>query len=621
MNIGPTIFQRGGIDAPGYEEALAHKLAPGTWKKVLAFGRAYRGRLALCLTLVLFDAMLNVVGPLIYRHLINNGILAYNSKVVLKFAWLLVGTAFLGACNAFALRGATMWLGQMILYDLRVKVFDHIQRMPIVFFTRTRTGTLVTRLNADISGVRDAFTDFITTTVGNGVTILFVLVTMFALSWQITLIIVALIPLSLVPARYIGRRVQKLTRESYDCAAAMNSFMIERFNVAGALVSKIFGDPGEERAHFEKNVGRVRDIGFKVSTYTRFYFISLGLAFSLGTAAVYGWGGEMVVRHLLDFGTLTALTAYLFKISGPLTGLSNIQVSVMTALISFERIFSVLDLKPTIVEKADAMAIPAGPARITFDHVFFRYPSAEEVSLASLESIALPMEHPDKDVLQDISFVAAPGDLVALVGRSGAGKTSLGQLLARLYDVRAGSICINGVDLRDATLDSIRHTVGMVMQDAHLFHDTIRANLLYAKPSATEEEMMEALHAAQILPLIQSLSAGLDTVVGDRGYRMSGGEKQRIAIARLLLKGPAVVVLDEATAHLDSASEQAFQKAFHFAREHRTSIVIAHRLSTIRSADQILVIDQGRIVERGRHEDLLQANKLYAELYRTQFAQ
>jgi ATP-binding cassette subfamily B protein len=590
-------------------------------RKVIAFGRAYRGRLALCLALVLFDAMLSVVGPLIYRQLINNGILAYNSRVVLKFAWLMVGLAVLAACNGFALRGATNWLGQKILYDLRVKVFDHIQRMPIAFFTRTRTGTLVTRLNADIAGVRDAFTDFITTTVGSGVTILLVLVTMFALSWQITLIIVALIPLSLVPARYIGRRVQKLTRENYECAAAMNSFMIERFNVAGALVSKIFGDPGDERARFEKNAGRVRDIGFRVSTYTRFYFITLGLAFSLGTAAVYGWGGQMVVRHLLDFGTLTALTAYLFRISGPLNGLSNIQVSTMTALISFERIFAILDLKPMIVEKTGALAIPAGPARITFDHVFFRYPSAEEVSLASLESIALPMEHPDKDVLQDISFVAAPGELIALVGPSGAGKTSLGQLVARLYDVRAGSICINGVDLRDATLDSIRRTVGMVMQDAHLFHNTIRANLLFAQPSATEEEMMEALHAAQILPLVQSLSAGLDTVVGDRGYRMSGGEKQRIAIARLLLKGPAVVVLDEATAHLDSASEQAFQKAFHFAREHRTSIVIAHRLSTIRSADQILVIDQGCIVEHGRHEDLLQANKLYAELYRTQFAQ
>jgi ATP-binding cassette, subfamily B, bacterial len=602
---------------------LAHKVAPGTWRKVLAFGRAYRGRLALCLILVLFDAMLSVVGPLIYRELINKGILAYNSKVVLKYAWLMVGVGVIGAFNAFALRGATIWLGQTILYDLRVKVFDHIQRMPVAFFTRTRTGTLVTRLNTDISGVRDAFTDFIATTVGSGVTILLVLVTMFALSWQITLIIVALIPLSLIPARYIGRRVQILTRENLNCAAAMTSFMIERFNVAGALVLKIFGDPGEERARFEKNAGRVRDIGFKVMTYTRFYFITLGLAFSLGTAAVYGWGGEMVVRHLLDFGTLTALTAYLFRIAGPLTGLSNIQVSVMTALISFERIFAVLDLKPMIMEKTGALAIPAGPARITFDHVFFRYPSAEEVSLASLESIALPMakERPDKDVLQDISFVAAPGDLVALVGRSGAGKTSLGQLIARLYDVRAGSICINGVDLRDATLDSIRRTVGMVMQDAHLFHDTIRANLLYAKPSATEEEMMEALHAAQILPLIQSLAAGLDTVVGDRGYRMSGGEKQRIAIARLLLKGPSVVVLDEATAHLDSTSEQAFQEAFHFAREHRTSIVIAHRLSTIRSADQILVIDQGRIIERGRHEDLLQANKLYAELYRTQFAQ
>jgi len=452
------------------------------------------------------------------------------------------------------------------------------------------------------------------------VTVTLVLAAMFTLSWRLTLATLVLVPIFLLPARYVGRKVKALPREGYDRTADMNSLMVERFNVAGAMVAKIFGRPDDEKAAFANQAGRVRDISLKVGLYSRLLFIGLGLVASLAVSVVYGWGGVQAARHVLDVGTVVALISYLLRLYGPLTALSNLQVDVMTTLVSFERVFEVLDLKPMVTEKKEAAPIPPGPVRVEFEGVGFRYPTAGEVSLASLESVAVLVKNTEKEVLEDISFVAEPGQMVALVGPSGAGKTTLAQLAARLYDVRAGAIRFNGVDLRDATLDSVRRTVGMVMQDAHLFHDSIRANLLYAKPEASAAELAAALRDAQIAALVESLPQGLDTVIGDRGHRLSGGEKQRVAIARLLLKAPPMVILDEATAHLDSESERAIQEAFASALKGRTSLVIAHRLSTVQNADQILVLNRGRIVERGRHEELLRAGNLYEQLYRTQFS-
>jgi ATP-binding cassette subfamily B protein len=446
-----------------------------------------------------------------------------------------------------------------------------------------------------------------------------VLATMFALSWRLTLAALVAVPIFLWSARQVGRKIRILTRETSDCTADMNNLMVERFNVAGAMVCKIFGRPEEEAAAFSRRAARLREIRLKTATYSRLLFIGLGLMASLAVAAVYGWGGVEAARGALDVGTVVALVSYLIRLYGPLTSLSSLQVDVMTTLVSFERVFEVLDLKPNIAEAPNARPIPKGPLRIEFDAVGFRYPAASEISLASLESVAVLDKHPEKDVLRDISFTAEPGQLVALVGPSGAGKTTLVQLAARLYDASSGAVRLNGVDVRAATAASIRETVGMVMQDSHLFHDTIRGNLLYARPGANDSEINDALAAAQLLALVKSLPKGLDTVVGERGHRLSGGERQRLAIARLLLKAPPLVILDEATAHLDSEAEHAIQLAFASALAGRTSLVIAHRLSTVQSADQILVLRQGRIVERGRHEELVAAGNLYAQLYLKQF--
>jgi ATP-binding cassette, subfamily B, bacterial len=601
------------------EEILKHKVAPGTVRKVLRFGKPYYGILLFFLLLVVLDAAAGVVNPLIYRRLINGGIMTGNVGLVIRLALLAGSVAIIDAGLTFAQRQIATHIGLKIVLDLRTRVFVHIQQMSLAFFTRARTGALVSRLNGDVSGVRDAFTDILSTAVGNVVTVTLVLGAMFFLSWRLTLAALVVIPVFIIPARYIGRRLQALTKESYDRSAEMNNLMVERFNVAGALISKVFGRPDEDARAFTSQATRVRDISLRVSTYSRFLFIGLGLVASLSVTVVYGWGGVLAARKELDVGTLVALISYLIRLYGPITGLSNLQVDVMTTLVSFERVFEVLELKPMVTEKPNARPIPPGPVRIEFDAVGFRYPTAEEVSLASLESVAVLGKHPEKQILHDIGFTAEPGQLVAVVGPSGAGKTTLVQLAARLYDVRSGAVRMNGVDLRDTTLASIRDAVGMVMQDAHLFHDTIRANLLYAKPDASDAELRDALRAAQILPLVESLPQGMDTVLGDRGHRLSGGEKQRVAIARLLLKAPAVVILDEATAHLDSESERSIQLAFKTALAGRTSLVIAHRLSTVQNADQILVLNQGRIVERGRHEELLESGKLYALLYRTQF--
>jgi ATP-binding cassette subfamily B protein len=597
------------------DSILKHQVAPGTLGRILTFGRPYAGILLFFLLLVMLDAAAGTINPLVYRQLINRGVLPGNADLVLKLALLAGAIAIVDAALTFAQRQIATHIGLKIVLDLRTQVFAHVQRMSLAFFTRARTGALVSRLNGDVSGVRDAFTDILSTAVGNVVTVVLVLGAMFFLSWRLTLAALVVIPVFVLPARFIGRRLQALTKESYDRSAEMNNLMVERFNVAGALIAKVFGRPEEDVRAFNAQAHRVR-----VSTYSRFLFIGLGLIASLSVTVVYGWGGVLAARKALDVGTLVALVSYLLRLYGPITGLANLQVDVMTTIVSFERVFEVLALKPMVVDRPGARPLPPGPVRVEFDRVNFRYPSAEEVSLASLESVAVLTRHPEKQILHGVSFTAEPGQLVAIVGPSGAGKTTLVQLAARLYDPVAGAVRLNGVDLRETTLDSIRGAVGMVMQDSHLFHDSIRANLLYARPEASEAELREALRLAQILPLVESLPLGLDTVLGDRGHRLSGGEKQRIAIARLLLKAPAVVILDEATAHLDSESERSVQLAFETALAGRTSLVIAHRLSTVQNADQILVLSQGRIVERGRHADLLAAGQLYAQLYRTQFA-
>jgi ATP-binding cassette, subfamily B, bacterial len=601
------------------DSVTSRKLSPGIGRRILGFAAPYRKRLIAFLILIVLDALLGAANPLIYRAIIDEGILPGNTALIVELALLLAGLALADTAVTLVHRWISAQVGEGLIFDMRTKVFAHIQRMPIAFFTRTQTGALVSRLNNDVLDAQQAFTGTLSSVVGNVIGVAITLLAMFLLSWQITVVALMLLPLILLPARWVGRRIQAITRESYNLNATMTSTMVERFNVAGALLVKLFGQPEAERRSFEEKAGRVRDIGITRAMYTRVFTAAVLFTAALATAFVYGWGGVLAAGGAIQVGTVVALTAYLNRLYAPLTALSNVQVDVMTALVSFDRVFEVLDLKPMIADRADAVAIPTGPARIQFEHVDFSYPTAEEVSLASLESVAVISPAPSQQVLFDVTFTAQPGQLVALVGPSGAGKTTISHLIPRLYDVRAGAVRINGVDVRDGTLESIHRVVGMVTQDAHLLHDTIRANLLFAKPDASPDELVAALRAAQILPLIESLPDGLDTVVGDRGYRLSGGEKQRVAIARLLLKAPDIVVLDEATAHLDSESEMAVQLALQSALSGRTSIVIAHRLSTVRQADQILVIVDGRIVERGTHMDLLATNGTYADLYRTQF--
>ncbi|MGH9065379.1 MAG: ABC transporter ATP-binding protein [Acidimicrobiales bacterium] len=602
------------------QSVVGKEITPGTLRRMMVFVSPYRRILAFFLVIIVVDAVVGVINPLIYRQIINKGILGHRIGTVVTLALVVAGLAVADAGLSIGQRWVSAKVGEGLIFDMRSQVFAHIQRMPLAFFTRTQTGALISRLNNDILGAQQAFTDTLSSVVSNFVSVVLVLAAMLFLSWKITLVALVILPVFLVPARWVGRRLASITRESYGLNAAMSSTMTERFNVAGALLVKLFGRPGEERRTFEDKAGRVRDIGITQAMYARVFFVALLLTASLATALVYGWGGVLAVRGALSVGTVVALTAYLNRLYGPLTSLSNAQVDVMTALVSFDRVFEVLDLTPMIDERPGAVPVPDGPARVELDHVDFSYPTAQEVSLASLESVAVLDTVASQQVLFDVSFTADAGQLVALVGPSGAGKTTISHLVPRLYDVRAGAVRINGVDVRDATLASLRATIGVVTQDAHMFHDTIRANLEYAKPDATDREMTEALRGAQILPLVESLPQGLDTVVGDRGYRLSGGEKQRLAIARLLLKAPAVVVLDEATAHLDSESEVAVQQALRTALVGRTSLVIAHRLSTVREADLIVVVDRGRVVEKGSHDDLLAAGGLYAELYRTQFA-
>lgn len=601
------------------QSVTKHRLAPHIRQRIFKFASPYTGLLVMFLILVILDAAIGAANPLILRAIINKGIIGRDTRLIIDLALLVAGLALFDAVITFFSRFISARIGEGLIYDMRTRVFSHVQKMPLAFFTRTQTGALVSRLNNDVLGAQEAFTDVLSNVIGNIISVGLVLVAMLFLSWQLTLIAIAILPVFLLPARWLGRKLHDITLESYNLNATMNNTMIERFNVSGALLTKIFGNPAHEDNIFQKRAARVRDIGVTQAMYARFLFIALMLTASLATAVIYGLGGVQAADRILNVGTVVALTAYLTRLYGPLTQLSNMNVDIMTALVSFERVFEVLDLKPLVAEKRQAQAIPPGPASITFDHVDFTYPGADEVSLASLESVATLSQTKSKAVLHDISFQVKPGQMVALVGPSGAGKTTISQLVSRLYDATGGSIKINGLDVKDATFDSIRAKIGMVTQDAHLFHETIRDNLLFARPSATDAEIIQALHDAQLQDLWQMLPEGLDTMVGERGYRLSGGEKQRLAIARVLLKQPDIVILDEATAHLDSESERAIQQALAATLTNRTSLVIAHRLSTVRSADQILVIEGGRIIERGTHDELIQHQGLYAKLYRTQF--
>ena len=601
------------------------KLKKGTVRRILTYARPYRGALAAFMVTTALDALITVVNPLLLRDIIDKGILARNQAVVIGVAAAVAGVAVIDACLGVTNRWFSARIGESLIYDLRTQVFRHVQKQPIAFFTRAQTGSLVSRLNSDVIGAQQAITSTMSSVVANILSLVAILITMFYLSWLVSVIALALIPLFILPARRLGRRMQRLTRESMQLDAEMGSTMTERFNVAGAMLVKLFGRPREEADVFAGRAARVRDIGVTTAMYGQVFFISLTLLAAMATAVVYGLGGTLIIRGVFQLGTLVALTTLLSRVYAPITSLSNVQVNVMTALVSFDRVFEVLDLKPLIEDKPGAAGMPRtgqAPA-IEFDDVTFRYPSATEVSLASLESIALPVPEragPTRNVLDGVTFTAPSGRLTALVGPSGAGKTTITSLAARLYDPGSGAVRIGGYDLRDVTQESLHDAVGVVTQDAHLFHDTLRANLGYARPAATEAELIEACRAAQIWDMIAALPDGLDTIVGERGYRLSGGEKQRVALARLLLKAPAVVILDEATAHLDSESEAAVQQALKTALAGRTSLVIAHRLSTIRDADQILVIDDGKVTERGTHEELLATGGLYAELYHTQFA-
>ncbi|MFG6198940.1 ABC transporter ATP-binding protein [Nonomuraea sp. JJY05] len=595
------------------------RLRPGTVRRIARYAKPYRTHIAAFLLLVVAGAVIVIANPLLMKAIIDDGILARRPGVVVGLAVTIGALALVDAGLTLVQRWFSARIGEGLIYDLRTEVFDHVQRMPVAFFMRAQTGALVSRLNTDVIGAQRALTSTLSSVVSNVVSLVLVLGAMLALSWQVTLVAMVLLPIFIVPAKFVGRRMSALTREQMQLDAEMSSVTTERFNVAGAMVAKLYGRPEDDAEVFGRRAARVRDVGVTVGMYGTVFRVALGLVAALATALVYGIGGVLSVSGVFELGTLVALAALLMRLYGPLTSLSNVHVDVMTALVSFDRVFEILDLKPMVAERPGAEPIPGGPVTIEFDDVRFRYPAAEEVSLASLESVARQDSGPSYPVLKGISFTAAPGRLVALVGHSGAGKTTITSLVSRLYDVNEGAVRINGLDVREATLDSLRDTVGVVMQDAHLFHDTIGANLRYARPEASDEEIWEALRAAQIGDLVEGLPEQLDTVVGDRGYRLSGGEKQRLALARLLLKAPRVVVLDEATAHLDSESEAAVQVALKTALQGRTSLVIAHRLSTIREADEILVIHEGRIAERGRHEELLERGGLYAELYRTQF--
>ena len=597
------------------------KVARGTIRRILGYARPYRPLIVLFLGTLVVTSLLSVAQPLLFRRIVDDGISVGNASLVTWTALAIAGLAIADAAFGIVSRWYSARIGEGLIFDLRSQVYDHVQHQSIAFFTRAQTGALISRLNSDVIGAQQAFTSTLGGVLGNLISVSVVLVAMFALSWQITLASLILVPVFLLPARYMGRRLQALTREQMGLNAEMSSQMTERFNVSGALLVKLFGRPEDEASLFAGRARRVRDIGIRIAMANRWFFTALTLVAALATAVTYGLGGNLVIQGVITLGTLLALVALLAQLYGPLTALSNVRVDIMTALVSFERVFEVLDLDPLVREPAEPRALPSGALGVEFDSVSFTYPTAAEVSLASLESVAREESVDSSEpVLRDVSFTAAAGSLTALVGPSGAGKSTMTALVTRLYDPNEGAVRLGGVDVREIARTDLRSAIGVVSQDAHLFHDTIGANLRYADPNAAADDLMQACEDAQIINLIEQLPDGLDTVVGDRGYRLSGGEKQRLALARLFLKAPRVVVLDEATAHLDSENERLVQRALDSALDGRTSLVIAHRLSTIKRADQILVVDAGRIIQQGTHGELLAAGGMYETLYRTQFS-
>ena len=594
------------------------KLKPGTLKRIAKFAIPYKVSLTFFLITVVIDAFLVVATPLLLRKLIDDGVIPKNAELVTKLAFAVGVIAVMDALFSMAGRWFSSRIGEGLIYDLRKQIFEHVQRQSIAFFTRTQTGALISRLNSDVIGAQQAFTSTLSGVISNLLSLILVAITMFTLSWQITLVSLVLLPVFLLPTKWVGRKLQGYTRQSFDMNAQMSANMTERFNVSGALLVSLYGDPKIEKADFAVKARKVADIGISIAMLNRIFFIALTSIAAVATAVAYGIGGHLAINSELTVGTLLAITALLARLYGPLTALSNVRVDVMSALVSFERVFEVLDLQPMVVDSKNPIELNTSKPELKFENVSFSYPKAEEISLASLEIAAKPEMMISGEVLRKISFTAAPGTLTGIVGPSGAGKSTISGLIPRLYDVTDGSISINGRDIRDYSIRSLRNVIGVVTQDSHMFHDSILVNLKYAKADASLAEIEEVCRSARIWEFITSLPNGLDTVVGERGHRLSGGEKQRLAIARLLLKQPSLVILDEATAHLDSENEAMVQAALKEALTGRTSIVIEHRLSTIAQADQILVIDKGEIVEQGTHEQLVEKRGLYFDLYERQ---
>lgn len=594
------------------------KLKPGTVKRIASYAKPYKTYITVFLITVVIEAFLIITSPLLLRELIDKGVIPKDGALVTKLALAVAFIAIFDSLISIFGRWFSARIGEGLIYDLRSEVFEHVQRQSVAFFTRTQTGALISRINSDVIGAQQAFTATLSGVLSNSVSLVLVVGTMLILSWQITLVSLLLLPLFLIPTKWVGKKLQSLTRQSFNLNAEMSSTMTERFNVSGAMLVSLYGRQSDEKSYFRSRARKVADIGIEIALLNRIFFIALTSIAAVATAIAYGIGGHLAINGTVTVGTLLAITALLARLYGPLTALSNVRIDVMTALVSFERIFEVLDLAPMVQDRPNAKELVGKDLAVKFKNVSFAYPKAEEISLSSLESVAKPETVESGVVLNGLTFTAKPGTMTALVGPSGAGKTTISALVPRLYDVTAGSIEVGGLDIRELTLKSLRENIGVVMQDAHLFHDTIGENLRYAKPGATEAEMQAACEAAQIWSLVSSLPNGFDTMVGERGHRLSGGEKQRLAIARLLLKSPQVVILDEATAHLDSENEALVHAALSAALKGRTSLVIAHRLSTVRDADQILVLEKGVIVERGTHDELVIKNGLYAELYNRQ---
>jgi len=601
------------------DQSVKHqKLKAGTLKRIFSFAGPYRKYLFIFIGTVVIDAILVVATPLLLRVLVDDGVVPGRSDVVTKFAFIVALLAIADAIFSMLGRWFSSRIGEGLIYDLRSQVFEHVQRQSIAFFTRTQTGSLISRINSDVIGAQQAFTSTLSGIVSNALTLVLVTIAMLTLSWQITLVSLILLPIFIVPTKWIGRQLAIYTRKSFDLNAEMSSTMTERFNVSGALLVSLYGDRIVEANNFRGKARRVADMGIKIAMLNRIFFIAMTSVAAIATAFAYGIGGHLAIKKEITIGTLLAITALLARLYGPLTSLSNIRVDVMSALVSFERVFEVLDLEPMVTDPVNPVHIPQKMPTIEFKNVSFSYPKANEISIASLEAPSVTEKIVSEDVLRGVSFSCEPGTLTAIVGPSGAGKSTISGLLPRLYDVTDGSISINGTDIRDTTVLELRSFIGIVTQDSHMLHESIASNLRYAKADASDEEILIACDAAQIGDFIRSLPNGMDTVVGERGHRLSGGEKQRLAIARLLLKKPQIVILDEATAHLDSENEALVQEALKSALTGRTSIVIAHRLSTIVHADQILVLEDGRIIESGKHEELVALGGLYFELYQRQ---